>query len=139
LDWRVPPEIPGFFPLPKQRVVSRQKLRDIRNQFTDMFEGYESANPTKDFWTKDWQVIMERVLTGEFSQKKVLRHRILGHLDEDVLEQRLLELGEKDTIHKTPTFGAIFRLFFRPTPSLQLALDHIYQELNLKPGLYTAV
>lgn len=139
IDWRVPTDMENFFPHPGERVVSANRVKHIRNGITDMFEGFESANPTDAFWKVDFRVAIERARKGSFSERKVLRHRILGHLHEHVLEQWLTELGETDMIHGTATFGNIFRLLFRLTPPLQSALDQIYDSLHLQPGLYSAV
>lgn len=139
IDWRVPPEIRGFFPSRGHRVVPRGDLGIVREGITDLFEGYESAHPTTDFWQKDFPAALERLKSGSFASKKIVRHRLLGHLHEDVLEQRLKALGETDMIHGTPTFGNIFHLFFRLAPALQAQMDAIYQHLNLQPGAYSAV
>eukprot|EP00977_Amphora_coffeiformis_P021191 scaffold8966_cov152-Amphora_coffeaeformis.AAC.2 len=139
IDWRVPPEIPGYFPPAGQRVVGRPDLKIIRDGITDMFEGYESDRPNFDFWSKDFPVALQRLKSGSFASKKVVRHRLLGHLHEEVLEQRLIASGETDMIHDTATFGNIFRLFFRLAPPLQAQLEEIYQNLHLQAGAYSAV
>lgn len=140
LDWRVPRTMEGFFPQGKnERIVSREALRDFRDGIPDMFEEYDSANPTMQFWDQDFPLALERAKLGSYASHKVLRHRILGHLHEDVLEGRLLALGETDMIHDTRTFGDIFRLFFQLAPTLQKHLDDIYRNLQLQPGRYSAV
>ena len=139
IDWRVPPEVQGFFPPTGQRVVGRNDLNIVRKGMIDMFDGYESAHPTYEFWSKDFPVALERVKSGTFASKKIVRHRLLGHLHEEVLEQRLSALGETDMIHGTATFGKIFRFFFRLAPPLQVQLDEIYRTLNLQAGAYSAV
>ena len=139
LDWRVPEEIPGFFPAPNQRTISRQGLQKIRQEIKDLFQDYESANPTEEFWTKDFPLALQRAQSGAFASEKILRHRLLGHLHEHVLEERLAALGETDMIHNTATFGNIFRLFFRLAPPVQTTLDEIYRNLGLQVGAYSAV
>jgi hypothetical protein len=68
-----------------------------------------------------------------------LRHRLLGWLGEATLEARLEQLGETDMLHWTASFGAIFRMFFRPSQAIQRKLDRIQQELGLVSGKYSAV
>jgi hypothetical protein len=139
LDWRVPREIPGFFPHARQTTVSRQDMRLVRDGVPDFFEDYAADHPEDAFWRRDFSLALERAQTGDFAAHKVLRHRLLGHLDEHVLEARLLALGETDPIHATATFGAIFRLFFQLAPDVQTELDTIQASLGLTPNSYAAV
>lgn len=139
LDWRVPTDVQGFFPAKHERTISREGLQVVRQGIRDMFEGYSSANPTIDFWTNDFPVALQRAQTGALSSEKVLRHRLLGHLHETILEDRLRDLGETDMIHGTATFGNIFHLFFQLAPPIQQELDAIYRSLGLQAGAYSAV
>ena len=138
-DWTVPPDMPGFFPSPKQRTMNRKELMTFRDNTTDFFEGYPADRPTLEFWSTDFVAAIERANTGSFASKKFLRHRLLGHLHESVLEERLRELGETDMIHHTATFGNIFHLFFKLADPVQEIVDEVYNSLNLQAGEYSAV
>lgn len=140
LDWRVPTVIPGFFPKAiGERTTSREDMRLVRNRYRDLFEGYDADAPTELFWRRDFPVALERAIQGSFSKHRVLRHRLLGHLDESVLEERLRDLGETDLIHSTPSFGLIFKLFFQPSFPIQHRLHEIYRTLEIQPHRYSAV
>jgi len=106
---------------------------------TELFEGYNSENPEADFWVSHLDDSLRRATTGSFKNHKVLRHRILGHLNEDELEKRVAALGETDMIHDTEAFGHIFRLFFKPSPGVQKELDLVYNTLKIQPQHYSAV
>jgi hypothetical protein len=137
LDWTVPRDVPGFFSKTDVR-VGRGELSIVRG-YPELFQDYNSERPTDEFWNKDLDKALERANTGSMKNEKVLRHRILGHLNEDKLEERLVALGEKDMLHWTSSYGGIFWMFFRPSPAIQSELDAVYQELNLSPGHYSAV
>lgn len=127
----------GFFSKTAVR-VNRQEMKVVR-AYTELFEGYESERPTDIFWDEHLDLALERAINGSFRERKVLRHRILGHLNEDRLEKRLRDLGETDMLHWTPSFGNIFWMFFRPSAQVQKDLDAVYKEVNLLPGHYSAV
>ena len=129
LDWRVPPGVAGFFPGPAERAVSRQGMRHVRNAYPDLFEGYASEHPEDDFWNAHLDLALQRATVGAFQKHRVLRHRLLGHLNEDVLERRLAALGETDLLHSTPSFGRIFHLFFRPSPAVQDQVVAVIKDL----------
>jgi hypothetical protein len=138
LDWSVPQDIPGFSPQNKSLLrVSRETILHMR-AYKSLFEGYREARPRTEFWQHDLDESLKRA-NGEWKSIKLLRHRILGHINEAELERRLLALGEDDMIHDTPSFGMIFRLFFRPSPGVATALDLAYKELQLSAGMYSAV
>jgi hypothetical protein len=139
LDWRVPTSVPaGFFPVPPEVRVSRTGMKAVR-ALPELFAGYDEAAPTNEFWTEHLDHAITRARTGAFRDHKVLRHRLLGHLDEHVLEERLRALGETDMIHNTETFGAIFRLFFQPSANVRVAIDQVYEQLNLRSHQFGAV
>lgn len=139
LDWRVPASIPGFFPKRQADVrVGRSGLKTVR-AYPELFSGYESERPEAIFWEQHLDEALQRATTGEFKNHHVLRHRLLGHLSEDQLERRLISLGENDMLHWTPSFGAIFKLFFRPSEGVQNVLDQVMNELGLHPFHYSAV
>jgi hypothetical protein len=107
--------------------------------YKELFEGYNSENPEADFWNEHFDAAVQRATTGAFKDIKVLRHRLLGHINEDALEQRLKDLGETDMIHWTGTFGKIFHIFFKPSPAVQSQLNDVYHQLHVQPGEYSAV
>lgn len=127
LDWTIPEEFHCGF----------DDMHRVRN-FTELFQGYPEDHPTDQFWNHDIDAALERAKT-EFKHHKVLRHRILGHLGEHHLQQRLQRLGESDDVHSNPHFGRIFWLFFRPSPPIEASIHQIFQVLQLRPFLYSAV
>jgi hypothetical protein len=137
LDWTVPKDVPGFFSKTKVR-VARGELKIVRG-YPELFQDYSSERPTDEFWNEHLDKALERSKTGSMKHEKVLRHRILGHLNEDKLEERLVALGETDMLHWTSSYGGIFWMFFRPSPAVQIELDAVYRELDLSPGHYSAV
>ena len=94
----------------------------------------------------------EIVVESKYSTAKILRHRILGHMHEEVLERILFDEGYYDynndddgnnnnnndpsqhtpkQIHDTPTFGNIWRLFFVPSPAVEKEIMLSLKEMNL--------
>jgi len=128
LNWSMPPDIQNF-----------DRMQSVKHEITDMFEGTDDSRPEADFWTKHLDRCIKRANHGEYTDVKILRHRILGHLNEDVLEARLQALGETDMIHNTPSFGKLFFMFFHPAPAIELELEDVYSSLRIKPGQYSAV
>jgi hypothetical protein len=127
-NWSMPPDLPGF-----------SRLQEVKHTITEFFEGFDDARPTDDFWKSQLDQAIYRANHGEFKDVKILRHRILGHLNEHELEARLKALGENDMLHSTPSFGKIFWLFFRPVPAIEMELEDVYDSLDLAPGKYSAV
>ena len=127
-NWSMPPTIPGF-----------SRMQEVKHTVTDMFDGTDDSRPEDDFWTTHLDRAIDRANHGDFKSVKVLRHRILGHLNEGVLEDRLRALGETDMIHNTPTFGKLFFMFFHPAPAIEMELEDVYSSLHIKPGQYSAV
>jgi hypothetical protein len=127
-NWSMPPNIPGF-----------SRLQEVKHTQKELFEGADDAHPEADFWTTHLNKGLDRATHGEFKDVKVLRHRILGHLNEDELEKRLVAAGETDMLHTTYSFGKIFFLFFRPAPAIEMELEDVYQTLRISPGQYSAV
>lgn len=144
LDWTVPNDMVGFFPRKDQYGkevdvrASREDMRLVR-AYPDLFEGFAADEPTSLFWEEHFDVALHRATNGVFRDKKILRHRLLGHIAENELESRLRKLGEVDLIHWTSSFGTIFRLFFQPSNGVQAELDHVYQQLHLVPRMYSAI
>jgi len=126
VDWSVPEGVEGF-----------GDMRAVR-ALTPFFQDNEDR-PDEEFWKSHLHQALERATTGEFKDVKILRHRLLGHLQEDILEERLRALGETDMIHSTSSFGKIFRAFFKPSERVDAQLNQVYSELNMSPGHYTAV
>jgi hypothetical protein len=139
VNWTVDSNVPGFGPpLRNARTYSRDEMRTARS-YTDLFEGYASDRPDADFWDTHLDEALQRAITGEFRNHKVLRFNLLGHIAEDQLETRLQTLGETDLLHWSPSFGILFRAFFRPSPGVQNDLNDLYRTLGMSPGTYSAV
>jgi hypothetical protein len=139
VDWSVGSIVPGFGPpLRGARTYSRDEMRPAR-AYPDLFEGYPADRPDANFWDTQLDDALQRAITGEFRHHKVLRFNLLGHIAEDQLESRLIDLGETDRLHWTPSFGIIFRAFFRPSRGVQDELTSLYRSLGMAPGQYSAV
>lgn len=152
LDWRLPGGVPDFFPTAADGVVPQLAMRRAKFSMPGLFDGMVADKPMPDFWERDLDLALQRATVGEYASQKVLRHRLLGHLHEHVLEQRLRALGETDMLHATTdtrhhpsngesrsTLGQIFGLFFQPSPRLQVRLDEARRTSKLQPGRYSAV
>ena len=126
LNWTLPIE-DGF-----------RDMHEVRAH-KELFEDFLDDHPEKEFWDKSLDFSLKRATTGEFRDIKVLRHRLLGHLDEEQLEARLTALGETDMMHWTPSYGHLFHAMFKPSLGVQRELRAVSQELKLQPGRYSAV
>ena len=115
LDWRVPKDVAGFFPrntntnnnnnnnnighkIQQQQqtttsttttTTTREEMRIVRNGYRDLFQGYNADHPTQEFWENELPQALHRAIYGSFTNDRVLRHRLLGHLGESILEERL--------------------------------------------------
>lgn len=146
LDWTVPPDVEGFFASDtgssntkgKEIRVSRRGMRHVR-MIPELFQDYDCERPEEEFWNNHLDQALLRATVGLFRREKILRHRLLGHINEVELESRLRALGETDLIHQTPSFGKIFHLFFTPSHAVQEDIDNAYQLLGVTPGEYSAV
>ena len=138
-DWTVPRSVPDFFPKGNSPRVDQVGMKRFRRVVVDMFEGYNADRPDDIFFQQHLDKAIRRANEGEYKDTRVLRHRILGHLREDVLESRLHSLGESDMIHSTSSFGNIFHAFFRPSEPIQRELDGVMNQLGLLPQRYSAV
>ena len=127
IDWSVPEGVEGFGDMKTVRALPA------------LFRDYLEDRPDEEFWETQLDQALERAKKGEFKDTKVLRHRLLGHLEEGRLEDRLRALGETDMIHATKTFGMIFRAFFRPSKGVEAQLSQVYEKLHMSPNHYTAV
>lgn len=130
IDWSVPTEAQFGF----------DDIRRVRDH-TEFFQGYPEAHPTDEFWNTQLDQAIQRATTGEFQDVRILRHRILGHLGQDVLEQRLAKMDDDNhrSLHQPPVFGTLFWTFFKPSAPVDAQIRSIYQELKLTPYDYTAV
>ena len=127
-NWSMPPDMEHF-----------DRLQSAKHSITELFDGTDDSHPEAEFWTTQLDRGIERATKGDLKDIKILRHRILGHLNEDVLEDRLKALGETDMMHNTPSFGKLFFLFFHPAPAIEMELEDVYSAFNIKPGQYSAV
>jgi len=140
LDWRVPRYMDGFFSQKEHVPLTWDDQKKVIKGVPDLFRDYKSGRPAADFFETQIDHALTRAVSGEFKDAKMLRYRMLGHLNEENLERRLQQLGETDLLHYTKSFGRIFKMFFRPSPGLQAELRDVYQnQLRLVPGSYSAV
>lgn len=134
----VPNEFNWTLPLTHSIRSFNMNVKTVTNM-REMFEGFLEDQPVEEFWKTSLDVAIRRATVGEFKDIRLLRHRLLGHLDEKELEQRLQQLGETDMLHWTPSFGHIFGAFFKPSPDVATKLKQVYNEFGLQPGKYSAI
>ena len=134
----LPNEFNWTLPLGHPMGSFNRDMKTVRN-FREMFEGFLDDHPEEEFWKTSLDFAIHRATVGDFKDIRVLRHRILGHLDEKELEQRLRNSGESDMLHWTPSFGHIFWAFFKPSPGVLNELNQVYDEFGLQPRKYSAV
>ena len=139
LDWRVPREMVGFFSQEAGQSLTWDDQTRVMRTYPDFFQDFRSGRPSPLFFETHVDLAIQRAVSGAFKNEKLLRHRMLGHLGEDNLEQRLKSLGETDTLHWTQSFGKIFKMFFRPSPGLGAEIRAVADELHILPGHYSAV
>jgi len=139
LDWRIPREMAGFFSQKEGEPLTWDDQKLVMKTYPDLFRDYRSGRPSSLFFDEQVDQAIKRAVSGEFRDEKLLRHRMLGHMGEENLEQRLQKLGETDTLHWTPSFGIIFRMFFKPSLGLNAEIRAVYDELQLVPARYSAV
>lgn len=139
LDWRIPREMGGFFSQTEGKPLTWDDQRHVMKTYPDFFRDYRSGRPSSLFFEEQVDQAIKRAVSGEFRDEKLLRHRMLGHMGEENLEKRLQELGETDMLHWTPSFGKIFRMFFKPSPGLNDEIRAVYNELKIVPAQYSAV
>lgn len=139
IDWRVPVDMPDMFPVGHGgRAVVQAHMFRARNRVPNLFDGTTKPDkPDESFFTDNLDPALERARAPD--APKVLRHRMLGHLHEYLLEERLRALGETDMIHTTKTFGRIFELFFQPSRrveakfrALRLPENHDYTAVHCR-------
>ena len=129
-DWTVPLEFHTGF----------DDMHRVRN-FTELFQDMPEAHPTEEFWNLHIDRALDRATHGDFRHIKVLRHRLLGHLGEQPLQDRLdrTSSSSSSSVHSAPHFGRIFWLFFRPSPPVEQWMNDIMVQGQLIPQQYTAV
>eukprot|EP00977_Amphora_coffeiformis_P018797 scaffold6730_cov198-Amphora_coffeaeformis.AAC.3 len=139
LDWRVPLlDLPAqhqqqhqhqsaallWFPIQRnQKSVNQANMLRARQRIPNLFDTKNTTPPDKPndaFFGNPLDQALERARSRA---PKILRHRLLGHLHEHLLEARLRDVGETDMIHSTPTFGRLFRLLLQPSVRLRDVLD----------------
>ena len=137
LDWSIPDEVAwnGVCTDVHTDATHESKVKNIPK----FFEGYSEVNPNQLFWKTELDICIERANTGEYKDEKVLRHILLGHVAEEELEQRLAALGQTPKIHEAPIFGALFWLFFKPSPPVDLQFRRSLSSVQLEPNYYSAV
>ena len=113
-------------------------MTTVRN-FKEFFFGFQENRPDPEFWNTSLDFAIRRATVGGYRHVRILRHRLLGHLDEAVLERRLLELGETDLLHWTPSFGHLFWAFFKPSPGVLQQFNQVYHDFGLTAGKYSAI
>ena len=143
IDWRIP----------ESQKFGFDDIRRVRSEIIELFDDNLDRNPGKDnFWEIGFEKGMVRAgappspladkiyeRESKFFDTKQIRHRLLGHLDENLLEARLHSEGYyKDEphwtpsdLHKAPTFGAIWNLFFRPSPQIRTEIVRVMGEMGL--------
>ena len=151
LDWRVP----------ESEKFDFIHIRTVRDKVRQLFDGTLERNPgIDDFWNVGFEHGMVRAgaphSPGAYKsdpknpeivfkkdhlwfRPKYLRHRLLGHLDESVLEERLEREGyyenephwKASDLHKAPTFGAIWDLFFEPSEGVMKETVVALEEMGL--------
>jgi hypothetical protein len=152
LDWTIP----------GSQKFSFNFMERVKSDVIQLFEGYSEDHPGENnFWDIGFHQALKRAgalnivttnatqqqkIESKYSDAKILRHRILGHLDEKVLEKLLLEEGyySKDDLshtpqqlHDTPTFGNVWKLFFRPSPAVRKEIISSLKEMDLLLPDYT--
>ena len=125
LDWRVPPDVPLFFPEGAAEVrhgrVSRVNMRKLKTTMGEMFDGMPEDHPTGQFWATQFDEALQRDLLSMKNRTRIMRHRLLGHLaPPGELERRI---GGP-----VPPLGRLFCLFFQPSPGVAQA----YQQARTK-------
>jgi hypothetical protein len=130
--------------IPSEAKFGFVDMKGVRTH-TELFVDYPEANPNAQFWDTEVDLALERATTGSFKDVKILRHRLLGHLDEAVLEERLrTRHGESlpnSKLHSPPLFGNLFWLFFQPSKAIRNELTKLQQTSlsMLQPQQYSAV
>ena len=137
IDWTFPRSVPGWGTLGDKCRTLNDCAKEVRNQ--PKIKG--NVQNHQEFQKEDYAPMIEdniKMLNeGELKDTKHVTFTILGTLSEDYLEQKLKDLGETDMIHNTPSFGNIFRAFFKPHPNVQKQINSISKKMGLIENQYT--
>ena len=125
-NWTIPTEIQDSLNLKK----------DHRRLFKHIMH---DAHFSISNWSQLVDEGIERARYGRYKDDKILRHAIQAHRNEHILESKLKELGEVDTICSTSTYGNLFRALFKPVPQIENQIQALHQNLNLLKDNYIAV
>jgi hypothetical protein len=134
VDWTVPTTVTTTLPDDNEHYSnttgSRLNNHDFRKHRGIMFEWKKHRKSYRDDLAVRLQV------EDVFRNERIL----VANADATVqkLPQQLRALGETDMIDDSPTFGEVFRAFFRPSNQLQSKLDTTLSTLALQPGHYVA-
>jgi hypothetical protein len=114
------------------------KCSEAVQNWPGLFDGYREQRPGTDFWESQIDIALDRAKNGEYSNRKILRVKILGF--DEFLEKRLRERhGETDAIGWTGSFSTIFWRMFRLSVGLQQELNAAFVDLGLLlPGRFPA-
>lgn len=142
IDWTIPKSQPFGF----------DDIKRIRAEVLELFDKDVDREPDAEFWAKGFGKGMVRAGAppspgleeinepeSKFVESKILRHRLLGHLDEKHLENLLEREGyyedeshwKASDLHKAPTFGRIWNLFFRPSPEVRAEIVGAMESMGL--------
>ena len=142
IDWRIP----------ESQKFGFDHIKRVRSEVTELFGDGAESHPDEGFWKIDFEKAMVRAGApsspgvtesydpdAKFLDTRLLRHRLLGHLDEIVLEERLEREGyykdesywKASDLHKAPTFGRIWKLFFRPSPAVRGEIVDAMEKMDL--------
>jgi hypothetical protein len=131
IDWRMPKEW-----------TQCRHLRECIRRFSNI-PSLETNVGNGHVRGKNYSQMMDanyyNLTRGGLKDEKIVQFEIMGHGNEDWLENHLRREGETDMIHHTPTFGNIFHSFFQLSPPIQTMYNHITQSLNLTAQEYIAV
>jgi len=142
IDWRIP----------ESQLFGFDDIRRVRSEVAELFGNDIERTPDEQFWDKGFEEAMMRAGAppspgakqtfepeSKYVESKFLRHRMLGHLNEAVLEERLEREGyykdethwKASDLHKAPTFGKIWNLFFRPSSVVRSEIIDAMSEMDL--------
>lgn len=131
IDWRMPKEW-----------TQCRHLRDCIGRFLNI-PSLETNVGNGHVRRKNYSQMMDanyyNLTRGALKDEKIVQFEIMGHGNEDWLEDQLKREGETDMIHHTPTFGNIFHSFFQLSPPIQIMYNQVTQSLNLSAQEYIAV
>jgi hypothetical protein len=162
IAWQRPKELEHFlvpptgnagidWTIPKSQKFGFDDIRRVRSEVLELFDHEADRSPDAEFWNVGFEKAMVRAgapnssgnstfqKESQYFGNRILRHRLLGHLDENVLEERLEREGyykdeddwKPSDLHKAPTFGAVWELFFRPSPAVRKEIVNAMAEMGL--------